>query len=356
MAKGRAPANCYWRGNQLWGKVRIKGVVHRFALRTGDPAVASARVRTFKSRQIAIAHYGDERKTWADAVEKWGEHIEHQVGPETYKRYVVSIAQINPFLEGYYVDEIDKAKVAEIVAKRRAAPVTVATIRRDLVALSSVLGFCEDAGYVESNPALGRLRRLRERREPILLPDGPSIERVVRLCPGTLSSLVASARRTGARQAELSTAQRSRLDHARRQLTIIGKGNKLRTINLPDDAYEIVRQVPARLGCKWLFWHGEGEPYRNVSSRFRAIVVRAQKEAQSKGEEFTPFRFHDLRHYFAVEKLKEGWSLYDLQQHLGHSSVKVTEMYLRYLTPEEKRIALQGRAQNAAHMQRSESA
>jgi len=46
-----------------------------------------------------------------------------------------------------------------------------------------------------------------------------------------------------------------------------------------------------------------------------------------------------LRHVFAVNYLRAGGSIYDLQQVLGHSSVKVTEMYLAFLTPEEAQNA-----------------
>jgi len=48
-----------------------------------------------------------------------------------------------------------------------------------------------------------------------------------------------------------------------------------------------------------------------------------------------PFRFHDLRHWFSVNYLRRGGSIYTLSQILGHSSVKVTEIYLQFLTPEE---------------------
>jgi integrase/recombinase XerD len=56
------------------------------------------------------------------------------------------------------------------------------------------------------------------------------------------------------------------------------------------------------------------------------------------------FRFHDLRHLHAVEWLRSGRSIYALQQRLGHSSIKVTEMYLGYLTPQEQHTANYGSA------------
>jgi integrase/recombinase XerD len=59
---------------------------------------------------------------------------------------------------------------------------------------------------------------------------------------------------------------------------------------------------------------------------------------------FTRFRFHDLRHRFAVDYLKNKvGSIHELQQHLGHTSVKTTEIYLDYLTGPEKNAATSGR-------------
>jgi integrase/recombinase XerD len=253
---------------------------------------------------------------------------------------------MEPFLLPLFLDEIDKAKVDEIVTARRAQGVSTSTIRNDLTALSSVLKFAD----LDSNPALNRLQRLKARRDPIVLPDVAHIERMIGRAPGRMSALVAAAWRTGCRLEELVTAERAKLDHTHRQLTVIGKGNKLRVIDLDfGGAYEILRALPVRLGCKWLFWHGDGLPYKNLSARFgtlvRAELAAAERAAEKAGHaepDFRKFRFHDLRHRHAVDWLKAGRSIYDLQQRLGHESVKTTEIYLKFLTPEEKRVAMYG--------------
>ena len=80
---------------------------------------------------------------------------------------------------------------------------------------------------------------------------------------------------TGARQDELLQARRDDVDHDRRQLTLTGKRGKRRTIALdPFDGYDLLRALPAYVGSPLLFWHGSGEPYRNFSSQFAAIVSR----------------------------------------------------------------------------------
>lgn len=335
MQKRKAPRNCYWRGNVLWGRIQVKNSEIKWSLRTGDATVAKRRVKDRRNREVAAAHFGDSRKTYEEAFAHWSGHIISQVSTATAERYACSLSQLEPWLRPLFIDEIDKAKVNEIVDGRRTAGVAIATIRRDLTALSSVLDYSEDRDWREGNPALAKLHKLKERRDPIVLPDHRHIARVAARAPGMLSALTFTALRTGCRQRELVTAERGNLDHVRRQLTVRGKGNRIRVIALDDETYERLRVLPAAIGCKWLFWHDDGEPYRNVSSRFAAIVKAeykaAQKAAQAIGNDkdpgFRPFRFHDLRHRHAVDWLKSGRSIYDLKERLGHRSIKTTEIY-----------------------------
>ena len=349
--KGRrhkAPPNTEWHGDTLYGRIRIKGKLRRWSLRSGDVELARVTVAADIEALKAEAFHPDQHRVkYNDVFSAWAErHITHEVGPATAKRYAVSLKQLEPYLRGKFLDEVDKALVGTIVDNRRAAGVSTATIRRDLVALGSVLAFAD----IDDNAAQARLKRLKERRDPIVLPEDAHIERMMRRAPGRLSDMIRAAWLTGCRLDELVGAERTKLDHARRQLTVRGKGNKLRVIDLDyGGAYEALRAIPPRLGCRWLFWHGNGEPYRNASSRFAALVASEHEHALEEARaakhdepDFRPFRFHHLRHRHAVDWLKAGRSIYDLQQRLGHSSVKTTEIYLAYLTPEEKRAAMYG--------------
>ena len=354
----KAPPNTFWRGALLWGRTKIKGRDIKWSLRTDDPDIARLRVKAERDRQVAGAYYGDDRKRFDEVLAAWAErHIAHHVAANTAKRYAGSLGQLGPFLEDLFLDEIDKAKVIEIVNGRRAAGASTATIRRDLTALSSVIEYAIDQDWREEddNPALSRLKRLKERRDPIVLPEPAHIEAVISRAPGMLAAMARAAWLTGCRLDELASAERIKLDHSRRQLTVRGKGNKVRVIDLEyAGCYEILRALPARRGCRWLFWHDDGEPYRNVSSRFAFIVAAERKAAKQARREFRPFRFHDLRHRHAVDWLRSGRSIYDLQQRLGHESVKTTEIYLKFLTPEEQRTVMFSGEQSGERVQRSD--
>jgi integrase len=70
------------------------------------------------------------------------------------------------------------------------------------------------------------------------------------------------------------------------------------------------------------------------------------------------FRLHDERHSFAIASLiDDPTCLYQLMEHLGHSSVKTTEVYTRFLRGEgaqrrhTRRVGLFGSLPPAEHHQ-----
>ena len=111
---------------------------------------------------------------------------------------------------------------------------------------------------------LPRLGRLKERRDPIALPDPTHIEIVIRRTPGRLRDLIRAAVSTGCRQEELASALTSQFSEERRKLTVVGKGNKRRTIDLSDAAVGVIRPTP--LDIHYLFTSREGDRYKSVSN------------------------------------------------------------------------------------------
>ena len=175
------------------------------------------------------------------------------------------------------------------------------------------------------NPALDHIRLLRERRDPIVLPDEGSIQAVFAKCSPHLRNLAVAARSTGARQAELTGLKWSQFNELAGTLEIIkGKGNRRRVISLSAAALEHIAKLPRTSDL--IFPSADG-PWVSVSPAFAKTVKRAAPRVR--------FRFHDLRHVYAVEALRGGTSIYRVSQHLGHTSVSTTEIYLAHLTPEE---------------------
>jgi integrase/recombinase XerD len=348
MAKGRkAPAGTYWRNGVLWGRVRLTGKpTFQQSLDTDDPKIAARRIAAIKAELNGRVKHGEARYAFSEATAAWGADLTDRVSAKTASRYLCSLGQLAAYLNDKFIDQINGALIADIIKGRRAEGVTVSTVKRDLVALSSVMGFCIDEGWLEANPVLPRLGRLKERRDPIALPDPTHIGILIQRAPGRLADLIQAALLTGCRMDELVSAKRSQFADNKRQLTVVGKRNKMRTVDLSDAAFEVVRRA-ASDGADWLFSH-DGLKYKQVSSRWRNLCDGSAGKAGPDNDGITPFPFHNLRHRYAVDYLKtplpEGRtpSIYVLSQHLGHTSVKTTEIYLAYLSPTEKQAVMFG--------------
>ncbi|MEP9376148.1 tyrosine-type recombinase/integrase [Aquabacter sp. CN5-332] len=278
---------------------------------------------------------------WVDAVTAWADYIKQQVAPRTAKRYADSLSIAGRTFNTLPIADLDKESINRFVSARRNEGITNATIRRDLQAISSLLDFCEDENWREGNPALDKMRRLKERRDPIMLPDEDDYLFVLSRLAPVYGEMLRAARATGMRQDELATAERKNFNAARASILIRGKGNKQRAISLSSEAVEIFSRQPASMTCSRIFHH-DGKPISQAAFVYSRARRAAQKAAQKERRPFRGFRFHDMRHVYAVEYLRDGGSIYALKEHLRHSSVKTTEMYLEFLTPEEAERAKRG--------------
>jgi integrase/recombinase XerD len=354
----KLPKGLYRRGDILWARFKVRGIEYRESLRTRSVSVAERRMKAVRQEIEDRAYYGDkEAVSWPEAVVAWDGWVKRQRKREgTIKRYLVSLTQLRPWLDDKEVQRVDHDLVRQIVRDRAKLGATNATIRRDLTAMASVLDAAIDEGWIQENPAHSfDRRRLKEKRDPIVLPDDESIAAVLAL-GSRFVEMAAFARETGMREEEIASLRHDQVDKGRMAITLTHtKGRRARQVPMTPKAHAIIKNQPQYLKSPYVFWRGEGERFKNVGSQFHATVKRvAQKRAQA-GLHFRRFRFHDLRHLFAVEALRSGRvSLYELQQILGHTSVKTTEGYLDHLTPDEKQVAIHGVAQNAAQNQRFE--
>ncbi len=316
-------ANMYERDGTWYLRAEFGGKKYRESLHTSNVREAR-RLRDQRLKVIqAEARHGTV--SWEKAVVAWAEHTKGQIGDATMSRYLQSLKLCEPFLIGRMVGEVDGGIIRGLVAARRRV-VEIATVRRDLTAVSRVLAYAQSVGWREGNPSLDTIRTLRERRDPIVLPDEDSVQAVFDECSLALRNLAIAARLTGARQAELISLKWPQLDEAAGTLEIAkGKGNKRRVITLSPAAREHFAGLP-RSG-ESILPSADG-PWRSVPPAFAKAVHRAAPHV--------PFTFHGLRHLFAVETLRSGETgIYRLSKHLGHTSVKTTEIYLQFLTPEE---------------------
>lgn len=123
---------------------------------------------------------------------------------------------------------------------------------------------------------------------------------------------------TGLRIAELANL---RVADVSEEFTIIGKGNKPRTVFLPKSVMELIRTYTKGLaGGARLF---------PLAHRTIQRKIRSRGERLGLSKPMTP---HVLRHLFATHLYENGADLRVLQEMLGHSSISTTQIYTHVST------------------------
>lgn len=329
--------NIFKRGQVFWLEARIDGHKVKESLRTDDLIVA----RRARDRRLdELRAIGGVKRKWNTVVAEWLSwwRTKKNRSDDTTQRYLVSLGQCQEFLENYNIDKIDGKIILKLIEARKEKGVEESTIRRDLTAVSAVLKFAENKNWREGNPAVAKRNLLEENNEPIVLPTQSEIDAILAQCSPCFAALVEAARLTGCRQNELVTVRWDQFADNRRTLTVVGKRNKRRTIDLSEAAHDLIRRQPRVEGSDLIFCKEDGEAFAQAASDFTHIRRAANKDRKRPID----FRFHDLRHLYAVESLHAGMSIYRLQKQLGHTTIKITERYLEFLSPEEMEQAQRG--------------
>ena len=343
------PKNLYLRDGTWQARFKVRGVEYRRSLFTTVRAEADRRLAALRKQIEGESRFGlAGPMTFAAAADSWERNATDGLSLKTVKRYLTSLKQVWGHLAPVLVHAIDTPKIRDLVKARRIMGATTATIKRDLTAISAVLKHAADEEWMEDiNPTLAYRSKkgMVERRDPITLPTDADIAAVVAKAPKRFGDAIEFARETGMRQDEIFGLTRRQVGAG--EITIKGKGRKLRVIPLSRQAKRILDRQPQHLSSPFMFWHSDGRRWASPSPRFGDIQRRVARKAAQEKREHQHFRFHDLRHLYAVEYLRaECGSLYDLQRLMGHSSIKTTEIYLEFLTPEQVKAAQHGGGTN----------
>lgn len=111
------------------------------------------------------------------------------------------------------------------------------------------------------------------------------------------------------------------------------KSKKIRTVPLSVKALQILNSREQFRKNEFIFTQeGEGITQKFISKKFKSYVIKSKINSG--------LHFHSLRHTFASWLVQRGVSIYEVSKLLGHSDIKVTEIYA-HLKPENLRNAVE---------------
>lgn len=203
------------------------------------------------------------------------------------------------------------------------------TIARKTASIRSFSKFLFETGQAPIDPAA----KLRSPKLSRTLPKTAN----AKFLEGLLASLRESAIRgehdqrlnwviiellysTGMRVSELVTLQPKDIDFDRQTLSVVGKGNKQRTLPFGKPALEALSlylDTKPEAGDLLVGREGKALGARDV---YRVVA----KQLEGTGHQLGP---HSLRHSAATHLLDNGADLRSVQELLGHSSLSTTQIY-----------------------------
>jgi integrase len=327
------PKNLYERNGIYYARIQVAGTERRVSLKTKDRREAERRRKAFLEDNSP--YHGTTRRSFDDVMDGYLLEAEGRVKPKTYKRYEVSALQLGNKFTGMWWDQITKKSVVDYIDERKAAKVKIPTIKRDLTVLSQAAEWAieHDCGGVNPVSQLGK-RQLTYKRWKMTRPNAQSVEATIDHAYGNLKPLARFLLHTGLRLDEAVTLRWDDVNVARKVVMVVESKNGLPRAVMLSEAALAVLSAQAKKN-EFVFPTRDGATYKQASTNWQEAKKSAQKTAQKDGWRYTPFRLHDLRHIYAIDYLVNGGNLYWLQRQLGHSTIRQTEEYLDYLTPEE---------------------
>jgi len=269
-----------------------------------------------------------------------------RLSPHTVAAYRADLIELLRLSGETSLPDLHPTDLRRALARLHGAGAAPASLARKLSAWRRFYAWLGHRGETQSNPAAGLRAPRRGKRLPkALTPDQavqlashvPAADPLARRDKAMVELLYSS----GLRLAELvgldwryfkpepgGGGSTSWLDLAARQVTVLGKGGKLRQVPVGGHAIEALRSwLPLRDRMakeeRALFVSSQGSRLSNRSVQIRLAKLAA---ALGLGVHVHP---HVLRHSMASHVLQSSGDLRAVQELLGHSSIATTQIYTR---------------------------
>ncbi len=201
------------------------------------------------------------------------------------------------------------------------------TFHRIISTLSSFYRFLYSQEIVTANPLTG-IDRPRIKQQEVKYLKHNQVLRLIDSIEDTRDKLIVrTIYATGVRVSELCNINIEDIDFDEHTIRIRGKGDKIRTVFIDEDTLAGLSKFIGNRIIGPLF---VGQQGKHISSR---AIQHIFKHYAPQG--ITP---HKIRHSYASELYKRSKNLRVVQENLGHTSIKTTEIYLHTDIDERRQV------------------
>lgn len=270
-----------------------------------------------------------------------------ELDEKTLKAYRIDLRQFTEFIQ---TDTPGKAQIEEYITELH-KKYKQKTVKRKIASMKAFYTYLEEEEIIEETP----FRKIKVKfKETITLPRIISREDIEKLLNCVYSKIAGAGashkyhRRdaavletlfaTGARVYEISNLRAGCVDLSTGTIRIMGKGGKERYIQIGDNSvvellskyYEENKERIRESG--FFFVNNRGRRFTEQSIR---LMIRKYVKLAGIEKNITP---HMFRHSFATYLIEEEVDISCVQQILGHSSIKTTQIYIHVAARKQAEI------------------
>ena len=285
-----------------------------------------------------------------DKLAAYLEYCEYrkELDGKTLKAYRIDLRQ---YFEYVCVDEPDKEKIEEYITHLHKS-YKQKTVKRKIASIKAFYNYLEETEIIAESP----FRKIKVKfKETVTLPRIIPREEIEKLLNHMYQCLNENDKvshkhmlrdvavievffATGARVYEISNIREDRINLNTGLIRLMGKGGKERYVQISNTSilevlkkyYDENEQAIKKSG--YFFVNNRESRYTEQS--IRLMLKKYTKQAGIE-RNITP---HMFRHSFATYLIEEGVDVSCVQQILGHSSIKTTQIYIHIAAKKQAEI------------------
>jgi len=271
------------------------------------------------------------------------QYVELELGrsANTVKAYGKDLASLFEFVSSSGCQDVSDIGIFELrgwLAQQRTAGLSSATIARRATAIRVFFAWAYNSNVIEEDPASALVIPKVSKRLPHVLAQSQAIDAMERVqlraddqSPVHIRdvAILELLYATGIRVGELVGLDTDGIDHSRRTIRVIGKGNKERVVPFGGAAEVAVQKYLAGARNQLAIADSGlavflGSRGKRIDQRVVRTMVHEVLQSLGGAPDLSP---HGLRHSAATHLLEGGADIRAVQEILGHASLATTQLY-----------------------------